>query len=116
MPSDTTGDIGGFIVPATGGRVSGRGPQLSSILLRGEDEGLLPEADFAIDAEGNLIEATPAPKPSVATPALKSTARQVIDVPERLTLEGEDGEQPAAHAPVGPVDILDWKCVNDLLG
>lgn len=80
--------------------MSSRGPQLSSILLRGEEEGLLPEADFAIDAEGNVIEVTPAPGPVVATPAPGSTARQVIDVSGRLELERAGAPLLTAHLPV----------------
>jgi len=93
LPSDT-GDIGGYTLPATGGRVSSRGPQLSSILLPAEEEGLLPEADFVIDAEGNLIDVAPAQIQEMVTTLGRRTVPHLVSDQERAALADAETERP----------------------
>jgi len=101
LPSDTTGDIGGFTLPATGGRLSSRGPQLSSILLPAEEEGLLPEADFAIDAEGNLVDFAPAQIQETVTTLGRRTIPHIANGEERAALAGTETERPTTDLLVG---------------
>jgi len=53
------GDIGGFVVSGDDGLGTGR--------VLGEDDGFLPEADFAFDANGNLLDFSIAGAASHAT-------------------------------------------------
>jgi len=100
LPSDTTGDNDGFMLPATGGRGSSRGPQLSSMLLRQEEEGLLPEADFAIDAEGNLIEVSTIAIPDTTNRFERAPVPRIIDGQEWGDVEGTEIRRPTTDLPV----------------
>jgi len=94
IPSDTTGNAEQFALNASETQVSNRGPQSSNLLPRGDEECLLPEADFTFDAEGNLIEFKPAVQ-SCAGPSVR-TAPSHAQINERQRVKAEHNESQLA--------------------
>lgn len=100
IPFDTTRDTDQFALDASETRASQGRPRTSD-LLPGDDENcLLPEADFTFDAEGNIIELTPAIR-SVAGPSVRAaSARVQIHERSRVTAEHREGQLAGSCLPV----------------
>ena len=100
LPSDTIGNIDQFALNISETRVSNGGHRSNNLLPRDDENCLLPEADFTFDAEGNLMEFTPAVH-SISGPSVRA-APVHAQIDERLgvTAENKEGQLAGSCLPV----------------
>ena len=94
LPSSDSGGMGGFDIP--GYHSGSRAPRPSSLLAREEDDGLLPEVDFGIDADGNLIEFGGPERIDDVPGSVRPLVPSDTAARERVRLEHEAGQHVGA--------------------